>query len=156
MMIALLPLLHTSQTVVSAAPGAAACLVALAGAIAVGLAAGRVSRMRRRAQRRLVVAAISALALLAVLPSVVPYDHLLPATHDDGAAAVHASHCHDTPSSCADAPVTSGPGQIIDSAPLLIAPAMLSVLLFAVTPMLIGITRRPILRPPLLSVAAST
>ena len=154
-MIGLLPLLHTSQTVVSAAPGVAACLVALAGAVAVGVAAGRVSRMRRRAQRRLAMAAISALAVLAVLPSVLPYDHLLAAGHEDDGAAVHASHCHDTPASCADAPVTSGPGQILDSAPLLVAPAMLSVLLLATVPMLVGITRRPILRPPLLAVPAS-
>ncbi len=155
MIIALLPLLHASQSLVSTAPTVAACLGVLAGGLAAGSIAGAVPRLRRRVRRRLAITTVSALAVLAVLPSVLPYDHLLPATHADGAAAVHASHCHDTPSSCADAPVTSGPGQILDSAPLLIAPALLAVLLLATAPMLVGITRRPILRPPLLPVTAS-
>ena len=150
----LLPLLHVTQTVASAGPGLIACVIVLAIAIAAGGAAGAFSRQRRRVQRRLATLAVSTLALLAITPSVLPYDHLLTAAHADEGAAVHASHCHDTPSSCADAPVTAGPGQMLDSAPLLVIPAMVFVLLIAATPMLTGISRRPALRPPLLSVAS--
>jgi hypothetical protein len=151
---AVLPLLHVTQTVAEAGPGVFAVLGVLACAIVLGAGAGIVTRLRRSARRRLAVAAVFALALLAVLPSVLPYDHLLTAAHTDDAASVHASHCHDTPSSCADAPVTSGPGQLIDASPLVVVPALMSVLLVASTLALTGISRRPALRPPLLSVAS--
>jgi hypothetical protein len=98
----------------------------------------------------------SSLTMLAVLPSVIAYDHILPRDTPGGErAAVHAAHCHDSPGSCADAPITSGPGQMLDAAPLVAAPAMLSILLLTITPVLIGVTRRPYLRPPLPLVAAS-
>jgi hypothetical protein len=151
----LLPLLHATQTVVQALPSATDCLVVLVVAVAVGAIANAITRLRHRVRRRLGAAALAALVALAVLPSVVPYDHLIAAPHDDDGAAVHASHCHDTPASCADAPVTSGPGQILDAGPLLVLPAMASVLLIAVSPVLRGISRRPMLRPPLLSAAVS-
>lgn len=154
-MVVTLPVLHAAQTVIGAFPSVTACLIVLAVAIALGAAANAVTRLRKRARRRIGGAAISALVLLAVLPSVLPYDHLFAPAHDDDGAAVHASHCHDTPSSCADALVTSGPGQILDAAPPLIAPAMGAVLIILASPILHGVTRRPILRPPLLSVATS-
>ncbi len=157
-MVVTLPLLHAAQAaqaVTGAFPSATECLIVLAMAVVAGAAANAATRLRRRARRRLGVVAVSALVLLAVLPSVVPYDHLVAAAHDDGQAAVHASHCHESPSSCADAPVASGPGQILDAGPLVIVPAMISVLIVLVSPALYGITRRPILRPPLLSPATS-
>jgi hypothetical protein len=154
-MLLTLPVLHASQAVVDALPGALDCLIVLALAVALGAAANAITRMRRRARRRLGGIAVAALVLLAVLPSVAPYDHLFAAAHEDDATAVHAAHCHEGPSSCADAPVTSGPGQILDAAPLLIAPAMIGVLLLASVPVLYSLARRPILRPPLLSVATS-
>jgi hypothetical protein len=92
---------------------------------------------------------VLALAVLAVLPSVVPYDHLLVQAHD-GHEDVHAAHCHGTsPGSCADAPIPSGPGQMLTNEPLLAAPAMLSLLLLITVVPLAGVTRRPELRPPL-------
>lgn len=150
-----LPLLHASQTVVQALPSATACLVVLAIAVAAGAAANAFTRLRRRTRVRAAIAAAWALTLIALLPSVVPYDHLAAAMHTDGAAAVHESHCHGTPSSCADAPVTSGPGQMLDAAPLLVAPVLTLLLLVVTATTLVGITRRPILRPPLLPVATS-
>lgn len=150
----MLPLLHVTQTFASAGPGVVACLAVLATAIAGGAAAGAFSRQRRRVRRKLVTIALFALAFLAITPSVLPYDHLLTAAHADQPASVHASHCHDTPSSCADAPLTSGPGQLLDSAPLIVVPAMMAVLLVVSTLTLTGVTRRPALRPPLLSVAS--
>ena len=61
---------------------------------------------------------MSSLVFFAVLPSVVPYDHLLPGLHHDqsiASEAVHETHCHLTPGSCADAPVAAGPGQLMCS-----------------------------------------
>jgi hypothetical protein len=92
------------------------------------------------------------MVFFAVLPSVVPYDHLVPGLHRDtsvAAEAVHQTHCHVTPGSCADAPVSAGPGQLIFNEPLVIAPAMLAVLLFFALPAMAGITPRPEVRPPL-------
>ncbi len=112
-------------------------------------------RLRARTQRRLLMLAGATLTMLAVLPSVFAYDHLLTRdTHADDSAAVHAAHCHGVPGSCADAPVTSGPGQMLDAAPLVVVPPMLSILLLSVAPILIGVTRRPYLRPPLPLVAS--
>ena len=54
-------------------------------------------------------AVMASLVFFAVLPSVVPYDHLLPGLHHDDSAAAeeaHSTHCHVTPGSCADAPLT--------------------------------------------------
>lgn len=53
---------------------------------------------------------MSALVFFALLPSVVPYDHLIPGLdqHESLAdEAMHSTHCHITPGSCADAPITA-------------------------------------------------
>jgi hypothetical protein len=126
--------------------------------LAAGAAAGAwtfrwTSAPRRR--RKIVLRCAGVLTALALVPAVVPYDHLLPSSHIEELAA-HAAHCHESPAACADAPVTSGPGQMIDSAPLLAEPGMLAVLLLTATPLLVGLTRRPVLRPPVLTLAAST
>ena len=162
-MFPVVPLLHATQGAVATAPVVAAWLMPafIVSAAGGGLAAWitrllPLPRLRARARRRLVIFAGSALTMLAVLPSVIAYDHLLPRdAHAGQSAAVHAAHCHDAPGSCADAPVTSGPGQMLNAAPLVVPPAMLSILLLAITPILIGVTRRPYLRPPLLLVVAS-
>jgi hypothetical protein len=153
-MLTLLPLLHAAPAAVTDTPGVVACLVALALGIMLGGAAGVLSRLRRRVQRRVAGAALGFLALLAVLPSVLPYDHLFTDANAGIGEAVHASHCHDSPSSCADSPVPFGPGQLIDAAPLVVVPAMLAVLIIVCAPVLRGRTCRPILRPPLTPVAA--
>jgi hypothetical protein len=95
-------------------------------------------------------AAIVALAVFAVLPSVVPYDHLL-VTQEAAHEAAHSSHCHGTPGGCADAPVPSGPGQLFANEPLIAVPAMLALLLLVAVMPLVGVTRRPELRPPMLA-----
>ena len=156
-MLAPFPLPRADHDAAKTAPAVAAWpLPAFAPALAEWTTRRRaLPRLRARTRRRLLMLAGSSLTMLAVLPSVFAYDHLLPrGTHADERAAVHASHCHDGPGSCADAPVTSGPGQMLDAAPLVGAPPMLSILLLAITPVLIGVTRRPYLRPPLPLVAA--
>ena len=113
------------------------------------------SLAHRRPRRRLATIAFGVLVLLAMVPTILPYDHLFDGGHDDGHASVHAAHCHDsTPGDCADAPVTSGPGQFIAADPLLVAPVMLSVLLIVAVPLLRGISQRPEIRPPLSPLAA--
>jgi hypothetical protein len=96
--------------------------------------------------------ALAALVFFAVLSSVLPYDHLLPGLHtgeSEAEEAVHASHCHASPATCSDAPVTSGPGQLLFGAPVVVVPSMLAVLVLPTIPVLAGITRRPEIRPPL-------
>lgn len=155
-MLPIFPLLHAARGAVETARSVGSWpKVAFATALADGSRAGWAThrgplpRLSSRTRRRLVMLAGSALTVLAVLPSVIAYDHLLPRdTHADQSAAVHAAHCHGVPASCADAQVTSGPGQLLNAAPLVVAPPMLSILLLAITPILIGVTRRPHLRPP--------
>ncbi|MDP9236762.1 MAG: hypothetical protein M3P30_05090 [Chloroflexota bacterium] len=134
-----------------------AALIAFAAVAAALWLPAPVARGFRRGLRRRTIArsALALLVFLAVLPSVLPYDHLLPlAGHSDiGKAdqAAHASHCHVSPGTCSDAPVTSGPGQLLMGDPLVATPAMLSILLLLTLPALAGITRRPEIRPPLVT-----
>lgn len=121
----------------------------LARLAAVGLLLGAVARrMRRRRIGTAFRGVMLTLALLAVLPAVVPYDHLFVEARA-GHEGSHSDHCHGTPGQCADAPIPSGPGQVLTSEPLIAMPAMLSLLMLVMTPALTGITRRPELRPPL-------
>lgn len=112
--------------------------------------------LRRRGRRRLLSLVTGAVVFAAVLPIVLPWDHLFLADHHEstGEAAVHASHCHETPGTCTDAPVTSGPGQLMLTNPLLPSPALLGVLLLLIAPALAGITLRPETRPPLGTITA--
>lgn len=106
---------------------------------------------RRRNRRRAAGVAATALVFLALLPSVVPYDHLF--THDAHTdaeeASAHVSHCHITPDTCSDAPVTAGPSQLLLGDALIVEPAMLTTLVATTTAVLVGITFRPDIRPPL-------
>ncbi|MEX2227495.1 MAG: hypothetical protein WEB52_13715 [Dehalococcoidia bacterium] len=151
---AYLPLLHVAETVVRVTVldgrflAAGALMLALAIALIWSPRRGDHISLRRRDARAAGRAAIVVLVFLAVLPSVVPYDHLLvPANagHED----VHATHCHGAPGECADAPIPAGPGQMFGSVPLIAVPAMLSLLLLIAVVPLVGTTRRPELRPPL-------
>jgi hypothetical protein len=95
--------------------------------------------------------AIQLTVFAALLPSVLPYDHLLPTT---AAAAtdnqsVHTAHCHGSPGTCSDAPVSSGAGQFLAAEPLIVTPALVVMLLLFTTPLLRGVTTRPEVRPPL-------
>jgi hypothetical protein len=123
-------------------------------AIGAGTSAARARRGRLPRWRAAARAALAALVFFAVLPSVFPYDHLLPgfpAGESDAAEAMHASHCHARPAACSDAPVTSGPGQLLSGAPVVVVPSMLAVLLLLAVAPLAGITRRPEIRPPVLA-----
>ena len=106
---------------------------------------------RRRARRRIASLVVGAAVFFAVMPSVLPWDHLfLDSDHHTAAEEqVHASHCHESPGTCSDAPVSSGPGQLMLTAPLVVVPAMLGVLMLFGIPTLTGVTLRPDLRPPL-------
>lgn len=104
--------------------------------------------MRRRRIEATFHGVMLVLTLLAVLPSIVPYDHLVVEARA-GHEGSHSDHCHGTPGQCADAPIPSGPGQVLTSEPLIAMPAMLSLLVLVLTRALTGITRQPELRPPL-------
>ena len=108
---------------------------------------------RRVVGRRVLRVTATVLFALAILPAVLPIDHMLPnvdhAADEAHAEGVHAAHCHESPANCADAPVTSGPGQMLDGGLLIPQPALsLAVVLLAATPILLSVAPRPDLRPP--------
>jgi hypothetical protein len=152
-----IPLLHIANaparaTIIDVRVLVSALLLLLAVATAIWLRCETISRgaiRRRRFWRSATRTTISALVFLALLPAVLPYDHLfLTDAHAAADEAIHESHCHVSPGSCTDAPVTSGLGQLLLTDPLAVAPAMLAVLL--VLPMLAlrGISLKPNIRPP--------
>jgi hypothetical protein len=147
---AMLPLLHVAQVAVRVTSLDSRVVALAAMALAAALCwIWRPSKPRRRSAARGVLAV---LVFLAVLPSVFPYDHVLPGVHagaSEADEAMHASHCHVSPATCSDAPITSGPGQLLFGAPIVVVPSMLAVLLWLTIPALAGITRRPEIRPPL-------
>ena len=134
--------------------------VALVGAMVFALAAASIWRpgvlaraaMRRRIARR----AATVMTVLALLPAVVPYDHLLPGLHIDGTsdAQMHALHCHVSPGSCSDVPLASGFGEFVFTDPLVTVPAMLAVAVVATTRVLRRTSPRPEVRPPEVLAAA--
>ncbi len=153
-----LPPLHIGRAALDAgAPDLRAVAIALA-AFAVAavliwvpaLPSGAV--LRRRVWLSLGKKFVVVMVALAVLPAVLPYDHLFAPAHADGGAdaAVHASHCHASPGTCSDAPLASGLGQFLFSEPLVVAPAMLTLVLLAVGVTLHGVYRRPETPPPML------
>ncbi len=152
-----LGLLHISQTAVDVTTVDPIVVAVALAALAVATAAiwrrpmtplrGFISR---RSRRRAVSLVATAFVFFALLPSVVPYDHLFGDTHASAEEeSVHAAHCHISPGTCSDAPVSSGPGQLLMSAPLVVTPAMLAVLITATATVLVGISFRPEIRPPL-------
>lgn len=152
-----LPLLHTmpaparvTQVTTVSPPLLLGALAALL-VVAFAVWAPRPLSVRRLSRWPAARAVMAFMVFFAVLPSVVPYDHLIPGLHQDmsiAAERVHETHCHLTPGSCADAPVSVGPGQFIFTDPLVIAPAMLAVLLVFSLPAMVGISPRPEVRPP--------
>ena len=151
-----LPLLPITQTAsrVTTVDGRVAAIVAVAlfGALAV-IWRDELPRLLSPRIRRAVGVRIAVLAVFfAVLPAVLPYDHLFT---DHGAIraadeATHEMHCHLTPGSCADAPISAGPGQLLFSDPLLLTVAsMLLVAVYVTDRTLHGRTVRPDLRPPI-------
>jgi len=131
--------------------------VAAAGLAAFLAAAAAIWRPLRslrvpRPQLRRVATVLAALVVFAaILPSVLPYDHLVPPAHAAGHDDVHAAHCHISPGSCSDAPVSAGAGQFLSSEPLIVVPVLFAVLIVVTAPVLAGASPRPDLRPPLLA-----
>jgi hypothetical protein len=154
----LLPLLHAADAVANDGPFA---LLLLAGTVFAFSAAGTYAALRMRnllrrpsGRRRAAVVAGATLTLLAMLPATVPFDHVWAIAGDQGEhASVHAAHCHGSPASCSDTPLSAVPGQIVGADPLIVLPPMLSVMLLVLLAPLSGITRRPELRPPLVPLA---
>lgn len=152
-----LAFLHIAHTAVQVTTVDPALLVLGATAMALAITAIWLPWPRLRAvtsgrgRRRIGRSVLTALVFLALLPSVVPYDHLLSRDAHAGAEeeAVHVSHCHISSGTCSDAPISAGPGQLLMSDPLIVAPAMLAVLLIATGTVLIGVSVRPEIRPPL-------
>ncbi|TAK55959.1 MAG: hypothetical protein EPO22_14035 [Dehalococcoidia bacterium] len=152
-----LPLFHAAKA--SVAISSLDARVAVAAALAFAVAAAviwrpelplrswlaRTAMWRRAAHRAAIV-----MTALALLPAVLPYDHLLPGLHieDKADEALHASHCHVAPGSCSDVPLASGFGEFVFNEPLVTTPAMLAVALLATTQVLRGTAPRPEVRPP--------
>jgi hypothetical protein len=152
-----LPLLHAADSITRATTLdlglVAVASLGLALILAVLWAPSLGYRPRGIDWHRFRLVAAATLTVLALLPSVVPYDHLVAqsqadAAHSSAGERVHEQHCHGVPASCADAPVTSGPGQFLTSDALLPAPVLISVAILLLIPALAGVTRRPDLRPP--------
>ena len=151
------PLLHAAQASVAASAldarmaSVASLVFALAAAMIWRPALpGRAALMRTTMWRRVAGRVAIVMTALALLPAVLPYDHLLPGLHieDKADEAIHASHCHVAPGSCSDAPLASGFGEFVFNEPLVVIPAMLAVALFAAAQVLRGTTPRPEVRPP--------
>ncbi len=106
----------------------------------------------RRARRRAVWTVATVLAFFAVLPAVLPYDHIIADVGTEDEAA-HASHCHGAPGACADAPGAAGFGKILGFEPLVVVPSLIAVLLVFPVLALRGVTRRPDVPVPLRLIA---
>jgi hypothetical protein len=103
----------------------------------------------RRGRLRTIRAVTSLLVFLAVLPAVFPYDHILPHVEDEHEdESVHRLHCHLSPGTCSDVPLTSGPGELIFSAPLLPSVHLSTVALEERTERLTPSTFAPLTPPP--------
>jgi hypothetical protein len=157
-----LPLQHVGQAALnSGMPDpriAALAIVAFLVAAAViwwPLLPARARLMRRRFWQTIAKRLVALMVVAAVLPAVLPYDHLFAGAHVDGDAheAVHVSHCHVSPGTCSDAPVASGLGQFLLSEPLVIVPAMLAIVLLSSVAILRPVYTRPETPPPLLRIA---
>ena len=147
------PLLHVVQAathVTTVDPAVLALALLSFAAVMAWLWAPRPLSLRRAARSRTMRAVAAVLFFFAVLPAVLPYEHLLPGAHDDGpgAESIHAAHCHIAPGSCSDVPLASGAGQFLVTEPLVVVPAMLTVLIALTMPAMRGITLRPDTRPP--------
>jgi hypothetical protein len=108
--------------------------------------------LRPRIRRAIAMRFVALLVFFAVLPAVLPYDHLFVerGAISEADEVTHSMHCHLTPGTCADAPITAGPGQLIFNDPLLLtAAALLLVVVYTTERTLHGRTLRPDLRPPI-------
>lgn len=107
--------------------------------------------LRRRLVRSIGRRLLFLFVVAAVLPAVLPYDHLIVPAHldDDAHEAVHVAHCHVSPATCSDAPMSAGLGQFLHADPLVLVPAMLAILLLAALTVPSTTYGRPEPRPPM-------
>ncbi len=162
-MTALVPLLHVGQTALRATAVDSRIAAVSASVFVLVLAAiwqpawpSAAAVVRRRFVRSIGRRLLSVLVVAAVLPAVLPYDHLIvPAHIEDGASeAVHVAHCHVSPGTCSDAPMSAGLGQFLHTEPLVLVPSMLAILLLASVATPRTTYRRPEPRPPMALAAA--
>src|SRR3990172_6238038 len=103
-----LPLLHAAQASLATSSLDARVATGAVLAFAVVMAVmwrpappGRAMLVRMTMWRRIAPRIAIVMTALALLPAVLPYDHLLPGLHveDRAGEALHASHCHVAPGS---------------------------------------------------------
>lgn len=155
-----LPLLHAAQSATGLTRVNSDVLVLALAAFVSGAVVVWRPRLRmlgqRRIRHRVMVLTTYGAMTIAVLPSVLPLDHILSPHVDSGnEQQVHTSHCHGSPSSCSDVPLLSGPGQLLASEPLILVPALVLGVILATTLSLKGRTEKPEIPPPLCSAAAA-
>jgi len=157
-MTALVPLLHVGQTALRAtavdfriAALSASVFVLVVAAIWQPAWPSAAAVVRRRFVRSIGRRMLFLFVVAAVLPAVLPYDHLIvPAHIEDGAnESVHVAHCHVSPGTCSDAPMSAGLGQFLHAEPLVLVPSMLAILLLASAAAPRTTYRRPEPRPPM-------
>lgn len=160
----LLPLLHAAQSAADLTMVDCSVLASgFAGMLATGVAIWRPGRWSRlnplkslRARRRIVGLVGGMMVFVAVVPLAAPIDHIfIPHAESEAHEEIHTAHCHNSPGSCSDLPLVSGPGQFLSTEPLIVTPALVAVLLLFAFPMMHGITHRPEIPPPLARVAAA-
>ena len=160
----LLPLLHVAQSAADLTMVDRSVIAAgFAGMFASALAIWRPERWRKlnplrskRARRRIVGVVGGVMLFVAAVPLVAPVDHIfMPHAESEAHEEVHTAHCHNSPGSCSDLPLVSGPGQFLSTDPLIVTPALVAMLLLFVAPIMRGITHRPEIPPPLGTLAAA-
>ena len=157
-MTALVPLLHVGQTALRAtavdfriAAVSASVFVFVLAAIWRPALPWSAAAVRRRFVRSIGRRLLFVFVVAAVLPAVLPYDHLIVPAHieDDAHEAVHIAHCHVSPGTCSDAPMSAGLGQFLQTEPLVLVPAMLVILLLASAAAPRTTYQQPEPRPPM-------
>jgi hypothetical protein len=145
-------LLHIGDTATAATFDPWLAVAGVLALLAATLWIWRRSKLVRRAARAAARGSVALVVAAAVLPSILPFDHLgLPRLSEVGGETAHAAHCHLAPGSCSDAPVPAGLGQFLNSESPVVIPALTVIAILLLIPLLTGITTRPEIRPPLVA-----
>jgi hypothetical protein len=90
------------------------------------------------------------LMALALVPAVLPFDHLWgpDGALSPGELASHASHCHVSPATCSDSPATGAALQALTNDALIVEPGFLPTELFTDPQLVHGRTISPLTPPP--------
>lgn len=89
--------------------------------------------------------------MFVVFPNAVPIEHVI--EHDDSASVrsaefVHASHCHVSPGTCSDMPITAGPGGMLFTDLLLPSSHLTETIMSGSRLVIVGMTQPPLTPPP--------